>query len=619
MHVELLEIGDFLGQQRPFDQLPSEELVTVSAELSIRYVRRDGTIPERDDGEAVLNIVRAGAVELRSAEGELLARLGEGDLLGYRAIAHDTGTVSAVAIEDSLLYRLPAAVVDRLCMSHRPFEWFFAPPGGDRLRGAIRERDEGGDDTPLNLMTTLLRDVLAREPIHLPPSASVRETAERMSVERVSSMLIVEQGHLFGIVTDRDLRLRVIAAGLDTASPVSDIMTGAPVTIDIDTFAYEALLTMARHRIHHLPVIEGDAVAGVVTTSDFFERHSSSAIYLAADIHRQEDIDGLIDASGRVPALLGSLAAAGAPAGRTGRVLSGVADALVVRLLELAERKAGPPPVDYAWIVAGSQARGEQTVASDQDNALVLDNAYDPELHGAYFETLTQGVCDALDACGQVHCPGEMMASNPKWRLPLDSWKSRFATWIDEPDPAALMLTCTFFDMRHVYGDGALVDTLRRFALERARGNSIFLSHLTGNALSRQPPLGFFRNFVLSRGSGNDSVFDLKRDGVVPIVDLARVHSLASGADAVNTLERLEAASASGEISASGARDLTDALAFIANVRLAHQARQLNSGEVPDNLVSPALLSHFERNHLKDAFVVVRTMQRALAQRYGKS
>ena len=618
MDIEELEIRDFIGAQRPFDQLPAEALVATVEAITVRYVRRETEIPETEQGEPALSLVRNGAVELRAETGELLARLGEGDLLGYRASAHELAkNHHYVALEDALLYRMPASVVDRLCDEHSQIAWFLAPAGAGRLRDAVRHHDEASD-SPLNLTDTRLGDLLGRDPIHLPPTASIRRAAEVMSEEKISSMLVVEEGVLFGVLTDRDLRLRVIAAGLDYDSPLSEVMTMAPVTATVDTNAYDALLMMARHRIHHLPVVDGNHIAGVVTASDFIERHTTSSVYLAADIHRQDTVETLAEVAGRLPLLVQNLAAAGASAERTQRIVTGIADALAIRLLELAELKFGSPPVDYAWVVAGSQARGEFTIASDQDNALILDDAYDAARDGAYFEALARFVCDGLAACGQPHCPGDVMATNPEWREPLSNWQARFAHWIDNPDPTALMHGCTFFDIRHVYGDAALTATLRSSLLERTRGNTIFLSHLTGNALTRQPPLGFFRNFVLSGGRDETGVLDLKHAGVVPIVELARVYALAGGIDEVNTRERLKTAGTTDELSESGARDLGDALTFLSDTRFRHQARQLEAGIEPDSLVAPDSLSRFERGHLKDAFAIVRTMQRSLAQRFGR-
>ncbi len=618
MDIEELEIRDFVGANRPFDQLPVEALVSMVEAITIRYVRRESEVSGTEQGEPALSMVRSGAVELRTDTGELLTRLGEGDLFGYRASAHEVAEDHHyVALEDTLLYRLPSSVVDRLCNEHSQIAWFLAPAGAGRLREAVRHHDDTSN-SPLNLTDTRLGDLLEREPVHLPPGATIRQAAELMSEEKITSMLIVEDGTLFGVLTDRDLRLRVIAAGVDPESALSEVMTLAPVTASVDTNAYDALLTMARHRIHHLPVVDGDRVAGVVTASDFIERHTTSSVYLAADIHRQDSVDSLADIAQRLPQLVSNLAAAGASAERTQCVVTGIADALSIRLLELAELELGAPPVDYAWIVAGSHARGEFTIASDQDNALILDDGYDDTRDGDYFAEMARFVCNGLARCGQPVCPGDVMATNPEWRTTLSGWQSRFSHWIDNPDPTALMHGCTFFDLRHIYGDASLSATLRRSMLERTRGNSIFLSHLTGNALKRQPPLGFFRNFVLSHGRDETGVLDLKHVGVVPIVELARVYALAGGIDEVNTRARLNAAGATDELSSSGARDLGDALTFLSDTRFRHQARQLEAGTDVDSLVAPETLSRFERGHLKDAFAIVRTMQRSLAQRFGR-
>ena len=208
------------------------------------------------------------------------------------------------------------------------------------------------------------------------------------------------------------------------------------------------------------------------------------------------------------------------------------------------------------------------------------------------------------------------MAVTDKWRQPLATWKQYFNQWIDQPEPMALMLTSVFFDMRWVYGNRTLFLELRQHMLEKTRGNRIFLAHMAGNALSHSPPIGFFRNFVLIRGGEHNQTFDLKHNGIVPIVDLARVYSLASGSEAVNTLDRLAVVAEGGEVTQEGARDLKDALEFICDLRVQHQARLIRAGRAADNFMSSDNLSHFERNHLKDAFTVVRTMQNVLGQRY---
>jgi CBS domain-containing protein len=470
----------------------------------------------------------------------------------------------------------------------------------------------------LNLLSTPLAGLLHRAPVTAPPQATIHAVARLMRDERVSSILLVEQGLLFGLVTDRDLRNRVLAEGLDASRPIADIATLAPLTMDAASPAYEALSLMARHNIHHLPVMQDGRIAGLVTAADLNERHGTSPVHLAGEIHRQADVDGLARATQRVPLLQRQLAAAGASPDSAGRIITSITDAVTARLIQLAEARLGPAPIPYAWVAAGSQARREQTARSDQDNCLVIDDSYDAAVHGEWFQAFARFVCDGLAACGYVHCPGEMMAMTDRWRQPRRQWAQYFLQWIETPDPMALMLTSVFFDLRAVHGRSELLDDLRAEVLERTRGNSLFLAHMVGNALKHRPPLGLFGRLAPARSGEHAGHLDLKHAGVVPVVDLARVYALAAGLAAANTQDRLQAAGGSGEVSTVAARDLGDALDYIGRIRLAHQAQQAAAGLLPDNHVAPAALSNLERTQLRDAFQVVKQLQSVLAQRYGR-
>lgn len=471
-------------------------------------------------------------------------------------------------------------------------------------------------DTHVNLITTPVRSLVKRPAVTLSPHTPIIEAAQIMRDQRVSSVLIVQDGALFGLITDRDLRNRVVAAGLDTSRPIMEIATLAPMTIDIQRHAFDALLMMARHNIHHVPVMNGQEVAGMITSTDLTEQQSHSAVYLAGAIYKQTSVEGLVEASSRIKRLQQNLAAAQASAFSTGHIVSAITDALTSRLLQLGELKLGPAPVSYAWVAAGSQGRNEQTAKSDQDNCLVLDDAYDEARHGPYFEELSRFVCDGLDACGYVYCPGEMMAMTDAWRQPLRKWKQYFHGWIDKAEPKALMLTCVFFDQRFVYGKRELLDELRQEVLQRSKTQRLFLAFMVGNAITHQPPLNWLGNLTLIRSGEHQGAIDLKHTGIVPIVDLARVYALAGGSPAVNTKERLENAASSGEISEQRVRDLLDALEFLSTLRIQHQAQRMSDGHAADNYLRPDTLSNLERSHLKEAFGVVKSLQQVLASRY---
>lgn len=615
MNVELTEIRDFIAAHHPFDLLPPEELEALARKITVRYLRRGTTLMEPGERVKELSIVRSGALETHTPEGALLARLGEGDVAGIRALLRGgLGVNRNHAIEDTLLYQLPDDEFHRLREEHESFAYFFSANGGTRLRGAKAAADTGDQ---FGLTSRRVGELVTREPITTTPGATVAEAAKVMSEAGVSCVLVAEEGKLCGILTDRDLRNRVLAAGRSPQDPVREVMTAPTMSVPATAFLFEALLLMSRYGIHHLPVVrENQQPAGVVTATDLLRTQTRSVVFVAGDIHKRDSAEGIAESLRAIPDMVYELVEGGASAYSIGHAITSLADAATERLIQLAEAELGPPPVPYVWLAVGSQGRNEQTARSDQDNCLVISNDYRPEEHGAWFEAFAKKVCDGLDTAGYVYCPGEVMAMNPQWRQTLSGWKRTFGRWIDEPEPKALMYSSVFFDMRPVVGDMSLYEELHAHVLKKAQGSRLFLGHLTGNALTHQPPLGFFRNLVLIHGGEHNKTLDLKHTGIVPITDLARIYALDAGIGAVNTADRLEAACEAGKISRDGARDLVDSLEFLGLVRLRHQARLIRAGRRADNYLPPQELSPFERGHLKDAFSVVKNMQSAAQATY---
>ena len=615
MDVELIEIQEFLASHPPFDQLPPETLERLPKRLSVRYFRRGSPFPPQDADQSYLYVIRRGAVELRDQQGELVGKLAEGDLCVTPCRAEgDQPAFSGNTAEDTLAYLLPCADLAQLREAHAAFAAHFDQSVTNRLRQAldvVTETAESGS----GLMTVRVGDLVNREPISTPPETSIRGAAQIMSEHRVSSLLIMDGERLAGMVTDRDLRNRCVAAGLPTDRPVREIMTERLHTVDAGTLGFQALIAMSRLNVHHLPVLRDGRVAGILSTTDLTRFQSSSSVYLVGDIHKAKDLDTLVQISAKVSELQVHLVNGGATADQVGQAISAVTDAITLRLLELAEAELGAPPVPYAWMVGGSQARREQSSHSDQDNALLIADHMKPE-DDAYFAALANYVNDGLNACGYIYCPGDVMAKNPKWRQTLRIWKKYFTTWIERPDPMALMLSSVFFDLRPLRDPEGLFEEIHDTVLAHSKANRIFIAYMAANALKHRPPLGFFRNFVLIHGGDHDHTFDIKHRGTVPIIDLARVYALSGGIDDTNTLDRLRAAAGTDALSREGSANLIDAAEFIGTLRMRHQARQLRSGEKADNFLSPDELSPLERGHLKDAFILINTMQESLGQRY---
>ena len=597
----------FLARQHPYDGLPRGQLESVAADAVWKNVPEGTTIFRVGDQLEGLYVIADGTVVVRDEAGNTLSHLGPGNSFGERGLLKDgTAVTSAEAGTDARLLMIPGATFHNLWANEPEFRKFF-----DR-----RDRRKSDEDRPADLTTIRVAELMARTPVVIAASATLAEAARTMRDRRISSLCVGEGDRLDGILTIRDLTNKAMAEGLPLDTPVSAIMTANPITLPSSAIGSDVLHAMVERHIGHLPIVDAGKLVGIVTQTDLTRFQASTSAGLVADVAGSDTVEGLAKATAQIPRLLVQLVGSGNRHEVTTRLITDIADAATRRLLALAEAKLGPPPVPYLWLACGSQGRQEQTGVSDQDNCLILSDEMRPE-HDAYFAALAQFVSDGLNASGYVYCPGDMMATAERWRQPLKVWRDYFRGWIKSPSNEAQMLASVMFDLRPIGGETALFESLQAETLAAAAGNSIFTAHMVANSLKHNPPLGLLRGIATVRSGEHRNTVDLKMNGVVPIVDLGRMYALKGRLTAVNTRARIEAAGAGGIISASGARDLLDAYDLIAETRLEHQARQIKAGAKPDNFLPPSVLSDFERSHLRDAFVVVKTMQSALSSGAG--
>lgn len=610
---ELQPISDFLNVLVPFNQLSSDHIESCARQLEIVYFPAASHLVPMSDDDRRLYIVRSGAFEVRDNEGGLVDRLGEGDYFGYPSLlSGDEISNSVRVLEDGLVYQLSEACFNQLCADNRAFNRFFNQAYARRMRNAGRFKAKS------MLTTSRLSSLMSAAPVSISVHSQVGDAARVMSEHRVSSVLVLDNGHLVGIVTDRDLRSRVLALGRDATTDVSEVMTPEPLTVEPETLVFEAMVLMGEHNVHHLPVVKQNMPVGMVTSTDLLRSQSSQPLLMMGEIDRQQDVPGLVQLSKRIPLLLQNLISADARAEEIGRILTSVTDALTKRLIHLAQESLGPAPMGFCWLAFGSQGRQDQVACSDQDNGLLLERAPNSS-ESAYFQHLATLVCDGLNECGYVYCPGDIMAMNPNWCLALSQWQAKFQSWVNNPEPKALMHASIFFDMRAVMGDEPLFDSLQTSVLALTKDNDIFLAALTGNALDARPPLGFFRQFVLERDGSEVKGIDLKHKGGAIINDIARVYALSVGVREINTPKRIRALVELGVINRKDALNLADAQEFIAHMRLANQGRQLEQGEKPDNYLKPGSISSLMRYQLKEAFKVVDDAQSGLRLRFMRS
>ncbi len=598
---ELAETTQFLAGREPWSLLPPDAVASFARRASGSYVRRGGVILAAGSAPGVMHVIRSGAVEVRDAADGLVTHEEPGACFGQASILEERGSrFTFVALEDTLLWTFGTDVVEEL-VAVPEIRRFFTE---SRLADANVRSPEGGP-----VLQVPVRDMITREPVTILETATVGEAATAMDAQRISAIIVTgTDGGLAGILTDRDLR-RVVARDLPASTPLREVMSTTPVTIDGDALALDVLMRLVDRKIHHLPVMVDGHVTGMVTSGDLMRLERSSPLYIVGDISRQNDLAGLVSVVGRVPSLVSRLLRQDAAAFDIAHIVSGTSEALWQRLAQLTEERLGPPPVPYCWVALGSLARREQALGSDQDHAMILSDEALPE-HDAYFEELAEELTAALVACGFPRCHGDAMAT--KWRKPLTGWWRTFSSWLDAPTSEAVLNSSIFFDMRPIHGDATLAAELQRRILATAPASTRFLGHMAGHIGDVDVPIGFLGGFVVEKRGQHRDRLDIKLGGINPIVDIARHHSLRYGLPHVGTRARLTAAGAH----LSEVDNLLDAHEFMSYTRLQHQDRQVLRGEAPDNFIAPSRLSEFERRHLRSAFAFVGRAQTALGLAY---
>ena len=598
------DIRTILATTHPYDILPEDLRAGLAAEIDVFDIAAGQVVYAKGEVLTHLYLIVSGRIDITDQNGEILSILGPRNSFGERGLMKDgRGAVTATATEASQLLAIPAVVFHRLVKDHPRVLRFF-----DRTRPAAARRQD--------ITTMALSDLMTPAPLTCHPDTPLIEAARRMRDRGVSCIIAADGDQVRGILTTGDITSRAMAEGRAPETPVHAVMTPDPLSLPPTALVADVLHAMVERGITHMPVVEAGRLVGILTQTDLTRFQATSSAALIREIAKATDSATLAGIVRRIPELLVQLVSAQNPHQTVTRLITDIGDATTRRLLALAEARLGPPPVPYLWLACGSQGRQEQTGISDQDNCLMLDDAVTPA-DDTYFAALAKFVSDGLDEAGYFYCPGDMMATNVKWRQPLRVWRDYFRRWIATPNPEAQMLASVMFDLRPIGGHEALFAHLQEETLAAAAKNSIFVAHMMSNSLKHQPPLGLFRGFATVRSGEHKNTIDLKHNGVVPVVDLGRIYALTGQLRMANTRARITAAIEVGAVSGSGGRDLLDAYDMIAETRLIHQAAQIRHGEKPDNFMAPADLSDFERSHLRDAFVVVKTMQNAASSGRG--
>lgn len=468
-------------------------------------------------------------------------------------------------------------------------------------------------------MHSPLSGIIRRAPVTVPPQMSVRTALQIMDQDRIGSVVIAdpETGIALGIFTLQDLLRRISMRNGDIDQPIANVMTRDLITLESHATAYQAALSMTRHGLRHLLVVdEQGRLLGIVSQNDLFSLQRIGIKEISNEISGAQNMDTLIRAARDIRQLADSMLAQGIGAEQLTHFISTLNDLLTLRIIELTQIEYALPSVKWCWIALGSEGRFEQTFTTDQDNAIMFESAdSDAEQTRQQFLPFAQAVNRKLDACGFLLCKGNIMAGNPMWCLSLNEWQHRFSSWIQTPKPDALLFASIFFDFRPLYGEHGLTVTLRNWLLDNCGKNPLFLRLMAENALQCPPPLGLIRDFKVERHGKFPNTIDLKMAGLWPFIDAARIFALANGVPETNTARRLRSVAEKMHFTNDDISAIVDSFYYVQRLRLRHQ-HNLQGVAAGANRINPDTLNALDRSILKEAFKQARRLQNRLQLDY---
>jgi CBS domain-containing protein len=605
------DIVEFLRKHDPFSELGEDELEVLSRSVEVEFYGAGETI--FDQGAEPLEhvrVVRRGTVELVT-DGRVFDELGEGELFGHPSALSGLPTEwAARAGEDALSYRLPAADVTPLLGRAGGLQ-FLTRSLERRFGLSARVSTADPADLAGRRVETLVRDQPFVCASHMP----VSEAARGMVEAAAPCALVPLRAGVFGIVTDHDLRARVLAQGLPADVPVSVAMTSPAFTVGPDRPVAEVLVEMLERGIRQVPVVSGRGeVLGLVTDIDVLAAETRAPFQLRRAVRDAGDVEALVAAARQLPGTVIALHDSAVAPLHVSAAISAVADAMIKRLVELAVAEGGPPPAEFAWLGLGSLGRRELVPSSDVDSGLVWSDEQADEAAPEYLGRVADRVTAGLSAAGFAADTHGVTATAGLFARSASSWRTTIEYWLDHPEEDKVLIALSILlDARTILGPDELGDVTAPFRTAGQRRG--LMSLLRRLALAHRPPTGFRRNSVLEHSGRRRARLDIKSAGVLPVVDIARWASLAGGSLGGSTPERLRTAGEAGTLPERDARTLEEAFDLFAELRLAHQVDQLRAGQAPDDLIDPRTLNPLARRYLRDAFRAVSSVQRALTSR----
>ena len=629
-------VADFLKNFPPFNFLHPMDLEKLSEQISIVYKDKDAVIfAENEKTHDSFYVVHKGAVALKkSQKSTVLDMCDEGDIFGLRPLlAQENYIMEAVAHEETILYAIPIAVFKPYALENRNIGNFLIESYASNTKNPYSDIHKDklyGDDDLLNENRHSNNDSFDLAPIKYSkkivtcsPSTTVKDIAKIMNDKKVGAILIVDEMLPIGILTDKDLRNKIVTGDYSIMTTAETIMTKPVITYPKKMTVTEAQMAMMKSNISHLCLTKDGTVntkaVGILSKHDVMVALGNNPAVLIKALKRAKKTKEIKPIRNRIMQLLQGYLDQNIPMTLISKIITELNEACTTRVIEICiEKMSSPPPVKFAWLALGSQGRGEQMLHTDQDNAIVYENvsAVFKDETKIYFLKFAALVNKGLFDIGYDYCPAEMMASNPKWCMSLDEWKAQIHHWITNPGKNEVLLSFIFFDYNLTYGDAEIANQLSDFIFEDLKANPIFYVHLVSGALQNPSPTGFFRQFLVEQDGANKDNFDIKRRALMPLTDAARVLILSHSVKSIsNTAERFEKLAelepTNKELYLSCSYSFKALLKFRTKQGLLHH----DSGQ----FIALESLSKMEKIKLKRTFKTIKELQELISIRFNIS
>jgi len=612
------------SQTYPFSVLSKQDQAELTPAFSYEKVKKDTILFEQEITRVEkLYILSKGHAqyyyELNNTK-MLTGELQPGDNFGGLSILlNDAVSIRSLKIlENSVFITLKADFFLTVCKANPKFQDYFTNEFGkcmlNKSFAGIISRQIKDKEFNLPFFNRPIRTIFQPNIITCPMETSIENAAIKMSRNNASAILIKKDRRTIqGIVTDADLRKKVIATHMDLSQPVSNIMSSPLISISADSQVFEVFLSMIENDKRHLAVYgqSGD-ITGIVSEKDLISAQTKSTYLLIKTVKSAKTIQEIENIHSKLEKMLLDPIKNGASPEYITRLITTFSDAIIDKIIRFSLDKMGPAPCKFVFLTMGSEGREEQTLISDQDNAIVYEDGKHPEKAKKYFDKLSQLICDQLDMTGYRFCDGNNMAKNPKWCQPLSKWKKYFNTWIRTSNPENLLHSSIFFDFRGTWGDMALADDLKEYLLSAIGSWAGFLRNLTENAVYFKPPIGRFGKLIVKTQGEHKGSLDIKL-GMLPLTDFIRVHALKNGISQTNTLTRLFRLYTRHAITSKEYTDIIRAYNYMMQLRFMRQITTIMDEEKsPDNYINPHNLSALDQTMLKEIFKMIEKLQRNL-------